>query len=142
MQKFILTNHWKWLLPIFGIIIVAIILFFSTGMGSVVMDITKAYSDTDLYKNALVKVKSNPKAIELLGHIEPIDKLAIFEGSVSYAEDNNQVNSSVRIKGDKLNARMDISAIRVNNEWVYNLIQVRIKKPPEKRQTIKIIPSE
>jgi hypothetical protein len=135
-------RNWKWLLPVSGLTIIFIILFFSTGMGSVVANITKAYADTDLYLKALEKVKSDQRVIELLGEIEPIDKLSILEGSVEYLDDNKTVNSSIRVKGKKLNARMDIVAIRINNKWNYEKINIRVKNPPEKKQTIEIITAE
>ena len=100
------------------------------------------YSDKQLYENALLKVKSNQKVIELLGEIEPIDKLAILEGEVKYTDDNRTVKSSIRIKGSTGKGRMDIIADRVNKEWKYKIINVRIKNPPEKKPTIEIIKTQ
>jgi hypothetical protein len=37
---------------------------------------------------------------------------------------------------------MDITADRINNEWNYNKINIRIKNPPEKKQTIELISAE
>jgi len=34
---------------------------------------------------------------------------------------------------------MDLKADRIDNEWVYKKLSVRIKNPPEKKQTIEII---
>ena len=111
-------------------------------MGGIGADLVQAYSDTELYENALEKVKTDQKVAELLGEIEPIDKLAILEGEVHYTNKNQTVNSSIRLKGTKGKARMDITADKINNEWEYKIINVRIKNPPEKKQTIKIIKAE
>ncbi|MFT5216988.1 MAG: hypothetical protein ACI83H_002121 [Glaciecola sp.] len=135
-------RNWKWLLPISVLTVIFTILFFSTGMNVVATHIAKAYADTDLYENALEKVKSDQRANELLGKIEHIDKLAILEGSVVYSDDNKTVNSSIRVKGEKLNAMMDITAILINNKWNYEKINIRVKNPPEKKQTIEIITAE
>ena len=108
-------------------------------MGGITTDFAQAYADTELYKNALEKVNTNQKVNELLGEIEPLGKMAILEGQTEYSNDNQTVNSTVRIIGTKGKARMDITAEKLNSEWNYSKINVRIKNPPEKKQTIEII---
>jgi len=97
------------------------------------------YSDTELYQNALEKVKSRQKVTELLGEIEPIDKFAILKGEVNYTNGNQTVNSTIRIQGTKGKAKMDISPDRIEGQWVYKKIDVRIKNPDDNKQTIKIM---
>lgn len=133
-----LQHHWKWFVPTITVI-VFLILFFSSGMNKVASDLSNAYSDTVLYNDALEKVKANNAAIAVLGEIKPIDKLAILEGQVSYSENNTSVKSSIRIIGSKGKARLDIIANKVNAEWVYKTITVRIKQPKDKKQTIAIV---
>lgn len=141
-QKSWWKRNWKWFVTICGILIITISIFFSSGMGGITNDLVQAYADTELYENALKKVKSNHRVTELLGEIKPIDKLAILEGQVAYTNDNKTVSSSIRVVGAKGRANMDISADLVNNEWVYKKINIRIKNPPEKKQTIEIITTE
>ena len=135
-------RHWKWIIPTSGIIFISAIIFFSSGLGGITADITKAYADTELYENALEKVKSNQRVSEILGEIEEIDKFAIVEGSVKYATDNKTVNSSTRITGTKGKAKMDIIANRIDDKWIYEKINLRITKPIEEKQTIEIITTE
>lgn len=132
-------RNWKWIIPTCGVIIISITIFFSSGMGGIATDLAQAYADTELYEDALEKVKSNEKITELLGEIKPIDNLAILEGQVKYTNNNTTVNSSIRIVGTSGNASMDISADRINNEWNYKKINIRIKKPIENKQTIEIL---
>ncbi|TXE20203.1 hypothetical protein ES731_06750 [Psychroflexus gondwanensis] len=141
-QKSWWKRNWKWLVPVSGIIMISLAIFFSSGMDGIGADLAQAYTDTELYKNALEKVKSDQKANELLGKIEPIDKLAILEGEVHYTNENQTVNSTIRLKGTKGKAKLDISADRINNEWNYTKINVRIKNPPENKQTIEILKVE
>ena len=141
-QKSWWKRNWKWLVPISGIMIISLVIFFSSGMGGITTDLAQAYVDTELYNNALEKVKSDERVTELMGEIEPIDKMAILEGQVKYSNENKTVNSTIRIIGDKGKARMDISADRIKNEWKYTKINVRIKNPPELKQTIEIATAE
>ena len=141
-QKSWWKRNWKWFVPFSGILLIIISVFISSGMGGIGADLAQAYSDTELYENALEKVKSDQKVTELLGEIEPIDKLAILEGAVQFTNNNQTVNSTIRLKGTKGKAKMDITADRINNEWEYKIINVRIKNPPEQKQTIEIIKTE
>jgi len=132
-------RNWKWLVlsSVLFIILIAMVLY--SGMGKMGKDLAQAYSDEELYQNALDQLQSHPKIIELLGEIEPIDQLAILEGEVYYTNENKMVNSSIRLKGAKGNAKMDITAIKNNREWEYKIINVRIKNPLKNKQTIEIV---
>ena len=141
-QKNWWKRNWKWFVPVSGISLFLILILSSSNVGEIGVDLVQAYSDTELYNNALKKVKSNKKVIELLGEIEPIDKLAILEGAVRYSNNNKTVNSSIRVIGKKGKAKMDISANLINNSWAYQKINTRIKKPIEIKQTIEILTTE
>ena len=137
-QKSWYQRHWKWLIPTI-IVSIILVLFFSSGMNKVASDLTIAYSDTELYNNALEKAKANETVVAILGDIQPIDKLAILEGQVNFSDDNKAVKSSVRIIGTKGKARLDIVANKVDNNWSYKSINVRIKQPQDQKQTIAIV---
>ncbi|MFT5249621.1 MAG: hypothetical protein ACI93P_001348 [bacterium] len=141
-QKSWWKRNWKWFVPLSGILLIIISVFISSGMVGIGADLAQAYSDTELYHNALEKVKSDQKVTELLGEIEPIDKLAILEGEVHFTNNNQTVNSTIRLKGTKGKVKMDITADKINNKWKYKIINVRIKNPPEEKQTIEIIKAE
>jgi len=132
-------RNWKWFLPIASFTLIAVVLFFSSGLGGHMTDFAQAYSDTELYENAIAKAQRNKKVTNLLGELEPIDKLAILEGEVRYSNHNKSVDLSIRVKGSKRKASMDISADKINGEWNYRKINIRIKKPVEEKQTIEII---
>ena len=140
-QKSWLQSNWKWLLPII-LIPMVLILFFSSGMNKVASDLTNAYSDTELFNNALEKAKVNETVVSILGDVQSIDQLAILEGQVNYSEDNTAVKSSIRISGTKGKARLDIMAHKVENHWIYSTINVRIKKPKNQQQTITVLKPE
>lgn len=113
------SRSWKWLMLLSAIIVISITFLFSSGMDSTATDLIQAYADTELYENALEKVKSAERVKQVLGEIKPIDRLAILEGQAEYSDDHNIVNSSIRIIGTKGKATMDISAKRRDNAWHY-----------------------
>jgi hypothetical protein len=136
-------RNWKWFLPASIIMLLLLFgLFLSSSLNGNVADITRAYSENALYEKAIEKAKVNEKVVELIGEIEPIDKLAILEGNVIYSNNNNSVELSIRVKGNKGKGKMDISAYKSGTEWKYKKINIRIKEPKEEIQilidTIKI----
>lgn len=135
-------RNWKWFTPIIVIILIIPMLLFSSGFGEHISDFARVYSDKDLYEKAIEKAQSNPKVIELLGPLEPIDKLSILEGEVQYTNDNKSVDLSIRVSGSKRKASMDITADKINGIWNYRKINIRIKKPVEDKQTIEVISKE
>lgn len=132
-----LKRNWKWFTPLIGLFLIAIGIFFTSGLGNNIADITKAYSDSSLYENALKEAQKNERVKEVLGSLEPIDNMAILEGFVEYLNNNNSVNTSVRVKGSKGNGKMDIFANREGENWEYEKVNIRIKEPKETIQIIK-----
>ena len=125
-------RNWKWFLPTFILIFLLVFGFLlSSSVGENATDIAIAYSDNSLYEKAIEKAKTNERVIEVIGEIEPIDKLAILEGNAIYSSNHNSVELSIRIKGNKGKGKMDISAKKNGNEWEYKKIKIRIKEPKE-----------
>lgn len=121
-------RNWKWLVPITAFLILIIALLpLTSGLTS----LAQAYAEPSLYENALEKARQNDRALEVLGNLEPIDKLAIMEGNVVYSEDNNAVDLTFRITGSKGKGKMDIVALKNNGVWDYQLIKIRIRNPKE-----------
>lgn len=125
-QKSWWSKNWKWLIPVFLLIVVSIGILSSIS-GENTTDIVQAYSEKTLYENAIAKAKTNQKVLEVLGEIEPIDKLAILEGSAIYSNNKNSIKTSIRIKGSKAKGKLDIDAKKIGSEWIYKSITVRIK---------------
>ncbi|WP_040279997.1 cytochrome c oxidase assembly factor Coa1 family protein [Psychroserpens damuponensis] len=140
-QKNWWKRHWKWCVPT-TIIILGILLFMFSDLGSAAKDISKAYADKEIFNTAFSKVKANENAVNVLGDLQPIDDLAILEGSVQYTNNNNTFKSSTRIVGSKASGKLDLIADKIDNIWVYKLIKIRVKKPKASRQTIVVLDLE
>ncbi|PWA04217.1 cytochrome c oxidase assembly factor Coa1 family protein [Flavobacterium psychrotolerans] len=131
-------RNWKWLILTLTIIFLFLFgLILSSSIDGNITDIAQAYSDTALYEKAIEKAKTNQRVLEVIGEIEPIDKLALFEGNAIYSNDNNSVELSVRIKGSKGKGKMDIIADKNGSEWGYKKINIRVKDPKEEIQILK-----
>jgi hypothetical protein len=131
-EKTWLKRNWKWSVPATVVFIFILGLLLTLNSPENLTDIVQAYSDNSLYEKAIEKANSNKRILQTIGIIHPIDKLAIFEGNAVYSNNNNSVELSVRIKGDKGNGKLDIIAEKFGTEWKYKKIIVRNKNPKEK----------
>ena len=138
IEKSLWKRNWKWFLPSFiSILLILLGIIFSSNIDGNITDIAHAYSDNLLYEKTIEKVKTNQRIIQVIGEIEPIDKLAILEGNVIYSNNNNSVKLSVRIKGSKGKGKMDVSAYKNGNKWKFKKINIRIKNSKEEIQILK-----
>jgi hypothetical protein len=132
-------KNWKWFIPASGVFIIIIVSIFSSGFGGIIGDYSKAYSDSELYDDALTIVRENNRVKETLGYIEPINNMTILNGYVEYSDNNNSVNTTIKISGEHGKAMLDISADLYNEIWSFKALKIRIKSPPEKKETIEIL---
>lgn len=120
-------RNWKWAAPATFVLIFLLGLLLTSSSQQNINDIVLAYSDNSLYEKAIKKANSDKRILQSFGTIQPIDKLAILEGNAIYSNNNNSVELSVRIKGNKGNGKLDIVAHKVGKEWKYRKIIVRDK---------------
>jgi len=95
------------------------------------MDYSKVLSDPILYKNAFHIVNEDQRVISLFGDLKPINPLRILEGDIQYQNNHTLVNITVTLKGSKQKGKLDFTAERIDDQWEYNYIRVRTKKPVE-----------
>ena len=134
-----MSKSLKWLIPIVVFIGIVFYLFSSSGMGKVATDLTQAYADPELYNNAIEKANSDQRILQNIGEIRPIDKMSILNGEVNFSDDNQKVNSTIKVIGSKGNGKLDLTAERDNESWRYEKINVRIIDSAKKKKTIEII---
>lgn len=134
-------QNMKWFVPLAGVFILAVGFIISTMFGGHFNNFAQAYAEDDLVENAVQKASEDARVKEVLGEIGPVGNMAILNGEVRYSDDNNAVDMTFKINGSKANAMMDVAAERAGEHWDYHKIDVRIKNPPEKKQTIKVIES-
>lgn len=141
MNKNWFGRNFKWAVPTFFLLVLILYLVFSSGLEKVSSDLVQAYADEPLYEDAISLANKNKEIQENLGYIQPMDKMSILNGEVNYSKDHQKVSTTIKIKGDKSNGKLDIEAHRNSNEWIYDKINIRIKDSSNKTQTIGVITS-
>ena len=133
-----LNKNYKWLVPVLTIFIIITYLLASSNLGKTSTDLAQAYADTELYQEAINKANRNIRVLELIGEIQPVGKMTILNGEVQYLDNAQKVTSTVKVQGSKDNAKLDLSAYRNGDVWVY----LRIDKSGDNAQSIEIINPE
>ncbi len=126
-----LKRNWKWSVPATLVFIFITGLLLSSNSQESISALAQAYTDNALYEKAIEIANTNPRTLETIGTIQPIDKLAILEGNASYTNQNTSVALTVRINGTKGNGKLDITADRVGSQWRYKKIAIRTKRSNE-----------
>ncbi|PTM04720.1 MAG: hypothetical protein DA407_12850 [Bacteroidetes bacterium] len=132
-------KNWKWSVPTSVVFIIIIVSIFLSGFGDTLGNYSKAYSDSKLYNDAIKIVRENNRVKETLGHIEDINNMTILNGYVEYADDNSSVKTTIKVSGEHGKAMLDIFAHLINDTWSFDALNIRIKNPPENKETIEII---
>ncbi len=129
-------RNWKWILPTTAILTFIFIFFIMTG--DAIFRYGSVYVQPSLVNNAIEIAKENDLVIEKLGELSPHDFFRLLEGEVQYLDHNNGIAITVGIRSiNGKKAKLDIIAYQNGQDWEYQKITIRIKKPI--KETIKIL---
>lgn len=142
-QKSWIKRNWKWLIPTVITCAFVIGLLTASNLGVKLSEIAKVHTETKVLDSALAVASKHGRIVELLGELQPLGKLSIIEGSHRYSKNYNRLEVTVNVRGtksgDSIRSKMDVVVDKIDNEWVYQIITVRIKKPVDLKQTITIL---
>ena len=113
--------RWGWII---GIFLTLSLLGFITLGGIIYWAVTHAIKSSDVYQEALRKVKSRIVIIEKLG--TPIEANGIPGGKISSSSGSGKANLEIPIKGPKGNATIYLNATKVGKQWRYQKLFVLI----------------
>ena len=128
------ARNWKWVVPAGGclFILIAIIVF----AGSMIVGLTNVFKESTPYQEALEMANSNEQLEAVLG--TPIEKDGMVKGSFTIKNSEGHANFDIPVKGPKGEGTLYLDADRINDSWVYNVLEVVVKKTLD---TIKITPA-
>lgn len=129
------------------IVILVVVLFYILPKDFKVgaMHMLIAYSDTEIVDSAISITNKNKRIKEILGDIQPMTKMTMLEGYVTYSKNIDSVFMALTIKGSKGKGKgkLDIYAFKKNNKWEFERLLVRLKEPKFRKESIPIsIPAD
>jgi hypothetical protein len=130
-QKSWLQRNWMWVVPTggCGCGCVGLILLFVFGIGATLSGVSKIFNDATPVKYATELAYKNPKIIANLG--TSIKKDGNSSGTLSFLNNDGEIDFSIPIKGTIGTGTIIIRAIKVSGNWVYEDLYVLIKKTQE-----------
>jgi hypothetical protein len=117
------TRNWKWLVP--GILFLPVLVLGGFG-GCLFFGIQYGFKSSDVYKNAVSRVKTDPTVTRALGSpIEP--GLFPYSGNISGAGPVGHAEMDFPISGPKGAATVHLVADRKAGEWEFEVLEVTVE---------------
>lgn len=120
-QKSWFGRNWGWVLGggCLSIIVVVVL-----AIGGIIYKVSDAVKGSEPYTHAYAKTIENEKVIEFLG--VPIETNGMGSTSYKYGNGSTTAELTIPIKGPKDEGNIIVSAEKINDEWTYNSLYVKI----------------
>ncbi|WP_299004440.1 cytochrome c oxidase assembly factor Coa1 family protein [uncultured Tenacibaculum sp.] len=126
-QKSWFGRNWLWFIPLTGCL--GVVLLIVLGVGAAFFGVSKIMTSSTPVEYAIEQASKNELVIEILG--QSIEKYGIPSGNISLTNDDGNVDFSIPIRGDKEEGTLVVRGIKVDGEWVYEDLYVRIRDTQE-----------
>ncbi|RKF04114.1 cytochrome oxidase complex assembly protein 1 [Tenacibaculum lutimaris] len=126
-QKSWFGRNWLWFIPLTGCL--GFILLIVLGVGAAFFGVSNMINNATPVEYAIELAAKNELVIKNLG--EPIEKYGIPSGNISLTNDDGDVDFSIPIRGSIGEGTLVIRGIKIDGEWVYEDLYVRIRDTQE-----------
>ena len=120
-------RNWPWVVPVGGCLTLIIIFF--VFLGSVIFGVSKAFTSSTPYQDALIKAQEDEYIVQVLG--EPIETNGIMQGELNFKNNTGMADISIPIKGPEGEARIYVVGTKQNDTWTYSELYVIIEETNE-----------
>jgi len=120
------ARNWGWVLGggCLSIIVVVVL-----AVGGLIYKVSDSIKESEPYKHALAKTIENENVIEFLG--TPIETNGIGSTNYQYSNGTTSAALTIPIKGPKDEGSIVVNAEKINDEWAYNELYVKIEGEKE-----------
>lgn len=120
-QKSWFARNWGWVL---GGGCLSLIVIIGLVIGGIVFKVVDAVKESEPYTHALSQTIENEAVIKFLG--TPIETNGMGNTSYNYSNGTTTAQLTIPIKGPKDEGSIVVDAEKINDEWAYNLLYVKI----------------
>lgn len=119
-QKGCLGRNWKWMLPVgcLGLILAGVAV-----IGGIFLVAMSAMKSSEVYKGALERARSNPKAVAALGGL-PIKDGWLVQGNVNFSGGSGTANLQIPVSGPAKSGTIQARATYEGVAWVYERLDL------------------
>lgn len=126
-QKSWFGRNWLWFIPLTGCL--GFVLLIVLGLGAAFFGVSNMINNATPVEYAIELATKNELVIKNLG--EPIEKYGIPSGNISLTNDDGDVDFSIPIRGNIGEGTLVVRGIKIDGEWVYEDLYVRIRDTQE-----------
>lgn len=126
-QKSWFGRNWLWFIPLTGCL--GFVLLIVLGLGAAFFGVSNMINNATPVEYAIELAAKNELVIKNLG--EPIEKYGIPSGNISLTNDDGDVDFSIPIRGNIGEGTLVVRGIKIDGEWVYEDLYVRIRDTQE-----------
>ena len=126
-QKSWFGRNWLWFIPLTGCL--GFLLLIVLGLGAAFFGVSNMINNATPVEYAIELATKNELVIKNLG--EPIEKYGIPSGNISLTNDDGDVDFSIPIRGNIGEGTLVVRGIKIDGEWVYEDLYVRIRDTQE-----------
>ena len=126
-QKSWFARNWGWVLGGGCLSIIVIVIL---AVGGLIYKVSDTITESEPYTHALAKAIENETVIEFLG--TPIETDGMGSTSYQYSNGSTTAKLTIPIKGPKDEGNIVVDAEKINDEWAYNLLYVKIDGETER----------
>ena len=120
-------RNWKWVVPVGCLGLFVLFAAFLSGLFFLIFGIIKS---SDVYKDALVRVKANPVVQDRLG--QPMEAGLIVTGSINVNGPSGEANLAIPISGPKGKGTVYVGATKSAGQWTFATLVVEVRKTGER----------
>ncbi|WP_179343218.1 cytochrome c oxidase assembly factor Coa1 family protein [Winogradskyella ursingii] len=120
-QKSWFARNWGWVL---GGGCLTVIVIVGLAIGGLIYKVSDSIKESEPYQHALAKTIENEKVIAFLG--SPIETNGMGNTSYNYKNGTTTAELTIPIKGPKDEGSIVVDAEKINDEWAYRVLYVKI----------------
>lgn len=121
-QKRWFGRNWKWFVPVgcLSMVVMAV-----AGVAAFIFFIFGAIKSSDVYQQALAKLRSNPAVVRELG--EPIEAGWSVNGSINVSNDSGNADIRIPVSGPKKSGTVYVVATKRVGKWDFSALEVEVE---------------
>lgn len=124
------SRNWKWIVPVGCLVVILGIAALLGLIGLIFGAVVTGIRSTDVYEEALERVRASPEAVEALG--EPIEEKWWISGNIQVNGPSGNADFAVPLRGSKEDGKLYVVAYKQAGRWSMEILELEVKGREER----------
>lgn len=134
------SRNWKWAAPVGCLILLLPVVLLTGFVGAILAIVFGSIKSTDVYEEALARVRSSPAAIEALG--QPIEDGLLMGGNIRVSGPSGSADLSIPLHGPKGEGDLYVVASKSAGRWEYQTLELELDGRDDRIDLLAELPAE